>query len=79
MQQITSLGQLRGLFLFSIEVTILLRNRERKNLCTSTYTPLKQCQEMCVNIWADAFEYGSYEKFTLDTNGAPVMSDYKTL
>ena len=35
--------------------------------------------ERAVDIWADAFEYGSYEKFTLDTNEAPVMSDYETL
>lgn len=35
--------------------------------------------ERAVDIWVDAFEGGSYEKFTLDTNGAPVMPDYETL
>lgn len=43
----------------------------------SYYTPTGY--QMCVNIWADAFEDGSYEKFTLDTNGVPVMPDYETL
>lgn len=35
--------------------------------------------ERAVDIWVDAFEDGSYEKFTLDTNGVPVMPDYETL
>ena len=35
--------------------------------------------ERAVDIWVDAFEDGSYEKSTLDTNGAPVMPDYETL
>ena len=43
----------------------------------SYYTPTGY--QMCVNIWADAFEGNSYEKFTLDTNGVPVMPDYETL
>ena len=43
----------------------------------SYYTPTGY--QMCVNIWADAFEGNSYEKFTLDTNGVPVMPDYEAL
>lgn len=35
--------------------------------------------ERAVDIWVDAFEEGSYDKFTLDDNGAPVMPDYGNL
>lgn len=35
--------------------------------------------ERAVDIWVDAFEDGSYEKSTIDTNGVPVMPDYETL
>lgn len=35
--------------------------------------------ERAVDIWVDAFEGGSYDKFTLDDNGVPIMPDYDTL
>lgn len=35
--------------------------------------------ERAVDIWVDAFEDGSYEKFVMDENGVPVMPDYSVL
>lgn len=35
--------------------------------------------EYCVVTRANAFEDGSYDKFTLDDNGVPIMPDYDTL
>lgn len=35
--------------------------------------------ERAVDIWVDTFEDGSYDKFTLDDNGVPVMPNYDEL
>lgn len=35
--------------------------------------------ERAVDIWVDAFEDGSYDKFTLNNNGVPVMPNYDEL
>lgn len=35
--------------------------------------------QYAVDIWVESFEDGSYDKFTLDENGVPVMPNYENL